>query len=110
MFGRPARDTGLLSERNNEPSQAQRLHLLNSTHILNKITRSGRLSGMIRSAKGNRQTMVNRIYLYVLSRKPTGSERKTAVAHFQGMGKNTRVATQDLVWALINTKEFLYRH
>jgi len=111
MFGRPARDTGLLSERNNEPSQAQRLHLLNSTHVLNKITRSGRLSGLIRTAKGNPQTIVNRVYLHVLSRRPTDKERKVAMAHYQGRGKNSfRVATQDLVWALINTKEFLYRH
>lgn len=111
MFGRPARDTGLMSERSNEPSQAQRLHLLNSTHVLNKITRSGRFNGLIRSAKGNWQTIINRVYLQVLSRRPTDQERKAAVAHFQGQGRNNaRVATQDLVWALINTKEFLYRH
>jgi hypothetical protein len=39
MFGRPARDTGLESERKNNPTDAQRLHLLNSTHIQNKITK-----------------------------------------------------------------------
>ena len=37
MFGRPPRDTGLESERNNRITAAQRLHLLNSTHIRNKI-------------------------------------------------------------------------
>ena len=37
LFGRPSRDTGLESERNNRPSADQRLHLLNSTHIQRKI-------------------------------------------------------------------------
>ena len=104
MFGRPARDTGLLSERNNQPSQAQRLHLLNSTHILNKITRSGRLGALSRNAKGKPQMIVNRVYLNVLSRQPTDKEREVVMAHFQGQSKgNIRVATQDLVWAVSYT-------
>lgn len=37
MFGRSSRDTGLVGERNNSPSAAQRLHLLNSSHIQKKI-------------------------------------------------------------------------
>ena len=40
MFGRPSRDTGLESERNNRPTAAQRLHLLNSSHIRRKIEQS----------------------------------------------------------------------
>ena len=40
LFGRPARDTGLESERNNQPTAAQRLHLLNSSHIRTKIEQS----------------------------------------------------------------------
>jgi hypothetical protein len=110
MFGRPARDTGLESERNNEPTDAQRLHLLNSTHIQSKIERSQRLNGLIRSAKGNRRMLVNMVYLNILSRYPTQAELAAAQEYFQTKGMNTRLATNDLVWALINTKEFLYRH
>ncbi len=111
MFGRPSRDTGLMSERNNDPSRAQRLHLLNSTHIQNKITRSTRISGLTRNAKGKPSMMINRVYFHVLSRNPSPAERKTALAYYEAKGKkNVRLATQDLVWALINTKEFLYRH
>ncbi len=43
MFGRPARDTGLESERNNRPTAAQELHLLNSSHIRRKIEQSPKL-------------------------------------------------------------------
>ena len=110
MFGRPARDTGLMSERNNGSSEAQRLHLLNSTHIRNKITRSARISGLIRNTKGKPSMIVNRVYFHVLSRNPSLAERRIALAYYEGKGKNSRLATQDLVWALINTKEFLYRH
>lgn len=110
MFGRPARDTGLESERNNQPTDAQRLHLLNSSHIQNKIERSARLSGLIRTAKGNRRTLVSMIYLNILSRYPTQTELITAQQYLQAMGKDLRQGTNDLAWALINSKEFLYRH
>ena len=43
MFGRPPRDTGLESERSTRPSAAQRLHLLNSSHIQRKIEQSAKL-------------------------------------------------------------------
>ena len=43
MFGRPARDTGLESERNNQPTDAQRLYLLNSSDMQRRIARSPRL-------------------------------------------------------------------
>jgi hypothetical protein len=110
MFGRPARDTGQQSERNNQPTDAQRLHLLNSTHIQDKIERSRRLNGLLRTAKGNRRTLINMIYLNILSRYPTQAELTAAVEYFQTKGINLRQATHDLAWALINTKEFLYRH
>ncbi len=110
MFGRPSRDTGMESERNNQPSDAQRLHLLNSSHVQNKIERSARLNGLVRAAKGNRQMLVNMIYLNILSRYPTKAELAAAQRYLQSMGKNLRQGTNDLAWALINTKEFLYRH
>jgi len=110
MFGRPTRDTGLQSERSNEPTDAQRLHLLNSTHIQKKIEGSKRLSGWIKAAKGNKRTLIGTIYVNVLSRYPTQSERIVAERYFESEGVGTRQGARDLVWALINTKEFLYRH
>jgi hypothetical protein len=110
MFGRPARDTGLESERNNQPTDAQRLHLLNSTHVQNKIERSRRLNGLLRAAKGNRRMLINMIYLNILSRFPTQAELGAAEEYFQTKGTTLKQAADDLAWALINTKEFLYRH
>ena len=112
MFGRPSRDTGMHSERNNKPSEAQRLHLLNSTSIQNKIERSGRLRMLLRASMGNRRRLVDMIYMTILSRPPTPSERGAAERYYQaqGRGLGIRNGTIDLMWALINTKEFLYRH
>ena len=110
MFGRPSRDTGLESERNNQPTDAQRLHLLNSSHVQNKIERSARLNRLIKAAKGNRRMLANMIYLNILSRYPTQAELAAAQKYFQTKSINIRQAMNDLAWALINTKEFLYRH
>ena len=110
MFGRPSRDTGLESERNNQPTDAQRLHLLNSTHVQNKIERSKRLNALLKNVKGNRKMLINQVYLNVLSRFPTQDELNAAERYLQAKGMSLRQGANDLVWALINTKEFLYRH
>jgi len=109
MFGRPPRDTGLESERNNRPTAAQRLHLLNSSHIQRKIEQSPRLGLQMRARVNPRETVTG-LYLTILSRFPTDEELKIVAAYAPpGAGKG-REAGVDLAWALINSAEFLYRH
>ncbi len=110
MFGRPSRDTGLEAERSNEPTEDQRRHMLNSTHIQNKIANGWRFKNLIRTARGDRQKLFDSLYLTVLSRYPTDSERDIADSYFQTKGISRGQAAIDLVWAIINSKEFLYRH
>ena len=109
LFGRPSRDTGLESERNNNPSPAQRLHLLNSTHVQRKIETSPRFQYLMRNAK-NQQGLVTGMYLMILSRFPTQEEQKIVAAYSESGGVKGREAMVDLAWALINSAEFLYRH
>jgi hypothetical protein len=78
--------------------------------VQDKIERSTRLNGLVKAAKGDRQTLVNMIYLNIMSRYPTKAELATAQQYFQTKGLNPRQATNDLAWVLINSKEFLYRH
>jgi hypothetical protein len=108
-FGRSPRDTGLESERNNRPTAAQRLHLLNSSHIQRKIEQSTKLQVLLQN-KGKPRDTIDGVYLTTLSRFPTEEEQKTVGAYFQSAGGNRRAAANDLVWALINSAEFLYRH
>jgi hypothetical protein len=110
MFGRPPRDTGLESERNNQLSDAQSLHLLNSTHIQKKIETSTRLQRLITNSKGNRTVLVNNLYLDIMSRFPTQAEQAEVEKYFKTSGLGPRQVVNDIAWALINTKEFLYRH
>ncbi len=108
MFGRPPRDTGLESERNNAITAEQRLHLLNSSHIQLKIQQSTALRDVVQSGRG--RAPIDRLYLTILSRYPTDQEAQTASAYFQGVTGSKWPAVVDLVWALINSAEFLYRH
>jgi hypothetical protein len=111
MFGRPPRDTGLESERNNSPTAEQRLHMLNSSHIQLKIQQSAKLRTLVQPRAGGKpRDPVDRIYLATLSRYPTDEELKTVAAYYQSVQGNKWPATVDLAWALINSAEFLYRH
>jgi len=109
MFGRPARDTGLESERNLRPSAEQCLHLLNSSHVQRKLTQSRKLDFLAQSRDNPRQ-VVTGLYLLVLSRFPTDEEVATAVGYSRASKLRPREALNDLAWALINSAEFQYRH
>jgi hypothetical protein len=109
-FGRPARDTGLESERSNEPTDAQRLHLISSSEIQRALDRSPRLSALVDGAGKDRSRLVQWVYLTILARYPTAEEEAEALKHFQSGKVWVNQATTDLAWALVNTKEFLYRH
>ena len=107
--GRPPRDTGLESERSNQPSDTQALHLLNSTHIQRKILQSRPLRQAVKRS-GQTSPLVRRLYLSILSRPPTSAELYIAGRYFTEAGAPKTEAAADLVWALINSNEFLYRH
>jgi hypothetical protein len=107
-FGRPPRDTGLLSERNSQPSASERLYLLNSGDIQRKLQQGPKLQALLQTP-GNVRQLVTGIYLTVLSRFPTEDEVKVATAYGQAAG-NRRQAGLDLVWALLNSAEFRFRH
>lgn len=111
LFGRPPRDTGLEAERNNASSDDQRLHLLNSTHVQNKLRNGQRLRKLWDNHGDQPAAVVTTVYLAVLSRPPTRAEVATADGYLGGaQGPARRAACEDLAWALVNSKEFLYRH
>jgi hypothetical protein len=107
-FGRSPRNTGLESERNNKPSTAQRLHMLNSSHIERKIEQGPALDAIFKL--GDPRTVVETLYLTILSRYPTPDELKIVADYARANGGNRRQAAVDLTWALVNSTEFLYRH
>jgi hypothetical protein len=108
LFGRPPRDTGLDSERNNRISAAQKLNLLNSSVMQRKIEQS-RMIEFQTSPGRQPDDIVTGMYLGILSRYPTPAETKTAEDYLKS-GVGRKPATVDLAWALMNSAEFLYRH
>jgi hypothetical protein len=109
LFGRPPRDTGLESERNNRPTADQSLHLLNSSHIQLKLQQSQMIQALTQTNRPPDQ-ITSAIYLGTLSRPPTTNELQVAQTYFKTGGLNRRQAALDLTWALINSAEFLYQH
>ncbi len=109
MFGRPPRDTGLASERNNNYTASQRLHLLNSSHIQRKLESSPNFKNLASYRGEQPAEVVKAVYLMILSRFPT-KEEETHVARYTLSRSMSLENTIDLAWALINTAEFLNRH
>jgi len=108
LFGRSPRNTGMEAERNNRPTAAQRLHLLNSSQIERRIEQGPALQEILR--KTEPRAVLTGLYLTILSRYPTEDEVKVAAAYVHDTGLNRRQAAIDVAWALINSTEFLFRH
>jgi hypothetical protein len=110
LFGRPGRDTGLESERSRNPTEAQRRFLLNSRDVQGRIERSVNLRRLALTARANPREVVRQVYLLVLSREPTTEEIEAVAKYGRTPGVSPGQILTDLVWALVNSKEFLYRH
>ena len=85
------------------------MHMLNSRHIQSKLEESPKLKAIM-SSNRKPQEITEDIYLTVLSRFPTADEVKNVEAYAKSGVAKGREAWIDLVWALINSDEFLYRH
>ena len=83
---------------------SQALHLLNSNHIRNKIRQGPGIKTLLSQADNSWDT-AELLYMAVLSRRPTRVEFSTASQLCEYSS-----GTQDLIWALINSDEFLFQH
>jgi hypothetical protein len=108
-FGRSSRDTGLASDRSNRTTAAQRLHLLNSSHVQRKIERGPKMAPLIHWNREKDKDAVTELYLTILSRFPTEEELQILKLHRE-TGSGTGRVLRDLAWALINSPEFSFRH
>lgn len=106
MFGRPARDTGHELERNNTPNAEQKIRMLNSSHILEKFKQARALRRAISQAREPGKT-AEEVYLWVLSRLPTESERQSAMEYAKVNRSDPWI---DLAWSLVNGNEFQFKH
>ena len=110
VFGRPESSSACECERSSEANLAQSLHLLNSSEIQGKLTAGdGRAATLSADKERDHEAKVNELYLLAFARDPSSEEREIAIAHIDKTG-DAKIAYEDIVWALINTKEFLFNH
>jgi hypothetical protein len=108
-FGQPARELACECERESDSNLAQALQLINGPTINEKIRNPNNRLGKLLAEKKSEKEILDALYLATLSRLPSDAERQPALSH---VAKNTdkRKAWEDVVWALLNTREFLFRH
>jgi hypothetical protein len=110
IFGRPVRYSVCECERSNEPSITQALHLMNSPEIAAKIrARHGTARRLVESSKTPSE-IVDDLYLTTLGRYPRSPERELVLQTFKEEGVDRRTAVEDVLWTLLNTKQFIYNH
>jgi hypothetical protein len=107
LFGRPARAAVCDCERSTEPALPQTLFLMTDENLLRKI-RTGRLARLLAGPRTDAEVL-EELFLATLSRFPREKEKRTALEHVRGQ-KDRRSAFVDVVWALINTREFILNH
>ena len=109
LFGRPARESSCECERRYDLSLPQALNLVNGKNISDAVAdANGRVAKAILSGRSDRD-VVTELYLASLSRPPAAGELESGIHYLQG-GSGRAARAQDLLWALVNSKGFLYNH
>ena len=121
VFGRPDNTSVCECERVSSASLAQSLHLMNAADVKAKLTASGGRAEQLTQAEIPEPKRIRELYLAAFSREPTADEVQIAETHLlkpriDATGKpldsqrSKRNGYEDLLWALLNTKEFLFNH
>lgn len=108
-FDRPRRVTSCECERSSGATLAQVLLLANSDEVENKIgAGDGRIARLVKEQKPPEES-VRQLYLASLSRAPTPEEQRRTVDYVNSQ-MNKQQALEDVLWTLLNSKEFLFNH
>jgi hypothetical protein len=109
-FSRPNPSTDPPCERELKTSVVQSLHMMNSKALQEKLARTdGRVKKLVDS-KLSPEEIVGELYLAAFCRAPTPHELTIARAAFIAKGATRQTATEDVLWALLNSPEFVFNH
>jgi hypothetical protein len=108
VFGKPEAESACECERSAEANLAQSLHLLNSTDIQGRLSNgNGRIRQLVQNKELTDSQRVAELYYWAYSRPPRDEELKFVLTHIE-TNENKQSAYEDLLWAIFNTKEFLF--
>ena len=108
VFGKPEASSACECERNPEANLAQSLHLLNSQDVQGRLQNaSGLAASLAKEEGGDPGARAETLYLRAFSRRPTSAERQAVIDHVNGAA-DARAAWEDVLWAILNTKEFQF--
>ena len=108
VFGKPQAASACECERSDDANLAQSLHLLNSTDIQGKLaSANGRAALLAADKELTTDQGIDELYFWAFSRPAKTAERELIVKYFE-KHPNKKQAFEDLLWALLNTKEFLF--
>ena len=111
-FGRAERETVCSCEVSMEPNLSQALHLLNGETVSVRIDQGG----VVKTLMGEKKTpeqIVENLYIRCLSRKPTAEEIKQLNAQISSVGTEPaeiEAVLNDVFWAILNSKEYMFNH
>ena len=108
-FGRPARELACECERETDSNLSQALQLIGGATLNGKLRDDSGRMARLAASNLDPAAIAQDLYRVALSRDPTPGEAAAATRHFAAT-PDRRQATEDLAWAIINSKEFLFRH
>jgi hypothetical protein len=107
-FGRATRTTVCSCEVKVDPNLSQALHLLNGDTVQNKIEQGGLVKRLLKAGHSPEEVL-DELYLRCLARLPDAQEKSKLAPYLQQDG-NPEQILNDLFWALLNSKEFVFDH
>jgi len=108
VFGGPQRLRACECERVSEANLAQALHLLNSDEIQNKLSQGGgRAEKMAKDPRPDAEK-VQELFMWAFAHKPSADQLNLALAHIGQHPNDKKSAYENILWALLNTKEFVF--
>jgi hypothetical protein len=108
-FGQPARELACECERESDSNLAQALQLINGPTVNEKLRNPSNRIGRLLTRKTADTDLLAELYLATLSRPPSAEDAKVALEYVR-KAPDKRKAWEDVQWALLNSKEFLFRH
>ena len=113
VFGKPDRSINCDCERVNEPTLLQAIFAQNDPLVRMRIADSGWIIEIEDTeAAGrslDRDVLVQQIWLRTVGRNPSDEEQNRALQHLSS-ASSVAAGVSDLMWAMLNTKEFLLNH